>query len=106
MIKKQKFPNNIVLRHVYNKLDKPSRKVQRNYRKYLGNMVSKMVKKNVKGFQSPEYAGSSNYVRTSTTIVLMGDEEYFKKYPNDKSKIFQHHMPDVYYYLAKKLWKL
>lgn len=39
IIRKQKFPNNLALKHVYNKLSKPSEKAQRNYQKYLGKMV-------------------------------------------------------------------
>lgn len=45
IIKKKKFPENIVLKRVYNQLTKPSKKAQRKYQKYLGNMVSRAVKK-------------------------------------------------------------
>jgi hypothetical protein len=102
-LRKLKFPKDLALIHVYNRLDKPSRRAQRNYGKYLGKMLSKQVRKNIKDFQQPKYAKSNNYVRTGNTIVLLGDEEYFKRYPNDKTKIFTHHFPDAYLYLAKKL---
>ncbi|MBC8112710.1 MAG: META domain-containing protein [Verrucomicrobia bacterium] len=103
MIQKQKFPKNLALKHVYNKLDKPSRKAQKNYQKYLGDLMSKSVKKNIKDFEPPQYFQSNHYVRTGNTIVLMGDEAYFTLYPLEKEKLFQHHLPPAYLYLAGKL---
>src|SRR5690606_5365640 len=102
-IKKQKFPKNLVLRYFYNKMDKPSRKAQRNYQKYLGNKLSQYVRKYLPEFEPPVYYKTSNYVRTGNTIVLDGNEEYFKKYPNLKDKIMIHHQPEAYLYLAELL---
>lgn len=104
-INKLGFPKNVALRYAYNRMDKPSRRAQRNYKKYLGNMMSKMVRKNMTGCEKPTFYNSSNYVRTGHYIVLVGDDAYFKKYSDDKMKIFQHHMPNVYYYLAMSYLK-
>lgn len=105
LIKKQKFPNNLVLKRVYNQLSKPSLKAQKNYEKYLGKMVSKAVKKQIPNFNTPAYYKSNYYVRTGTTIVLYADEDYFKLYNNDMENpnIWQHHLPKQYLYLAEKL---
>jgi hypothetical protein len=103
MIKKQKFPKNLVLKHIYNKLDKPSRKAQKNYQKYLGKMMSDFVTRNITDFNPPTYYKSNNYVRTGNTIVLLGDQDYFKKFPLDREKLFDHHFPMAYLYLAQKL---
>lgn len=105
MIKKQKFPNNIALKIVYNKLSRPSKKAQRNYEKYLGKMVSRAVKKQILGAQTPQFYHSNYYVRTGNTIVLMPDSDYYKKYSNDihNTNSWQHHFPEQYYYLANKL---
>ncbi len=73
VIKAQKFPKNIALRHLYNKLDKPTRRAQKNYQKYLGKMTSTLVQKSLPEYQSPEYYRSNHYVRTGNTIVLMAD---------------------------------
>lgn len=100
-IKKQKFPKNLVLRYFYNKMDKPSRKAQRYYQKYLGNKLSDYVRKYLPEFEPPVYFKTSNYVRTGNTIVLDGEEEYFKQYPNSKEKIMIHHQPEAYLYLAE-----
>lgn len=105
IIKKLKFPKNIALKHVYNKMSKPSEKAQRNYQKYLGKMVSQAVKKQIPNFVVPEYYNSNYYVRTGNTIVLYADEEYFKLYNNDPENpnIWQHHLPKPYLFLAEKL---
>ena len=103
MIKKQKFPKNIALRYAYNRLDKPSRKAQKNYQKYLGKMTSGMVKKVLPGYAPPEYFNSNNYVRTGNYIVLPTDADYYKLFPDSKKQIFIHHLHAPYLYLAEKL---
>lgn len=103
MIKKQKFPGNIALKYVYNRLDRPSKRAQKNYQKYLGKMMSRYVRKNIKDFHPPKYYNSNNYVRTGHAIVLLGDKDYFKDYPEQSNNLFLHHMPDAYYALAVKM---
>ncbi len=105
IIKKQKFPKNLALKHVYNKMSRPSEKARKNYQKYLGKMVSRAVKKQIPGFAKPDYYNSNYYVRTGSTIVLYADEEYFKTYSNDPKNpnIWLHHLPKPYLYLVEKL---
>jgi len=105
MIQKQKFPANIALRAVYNRLSKPSKKAQQNYEKYLGKMVSKAVKKQMPEFNTPAYYKSNYYVRTGNTIVLYANDAYFKLYNNDpdNTNIWQHHLPQQYLFLAEQL---
>ncbi len=104
-IKKQKFPRNLALRHIYNRLDKPGRRAQKNYQKYLGKMVSRMVKKQLPEFSVPAYYNSNYYVRTGPTVVLHPDEAYWKVYDNDPDKpdIWRHHLPAGYLLLAERL---
>jgi len=105
MIKKQRFPKNIALKHVYNKISKPSERALKNYQKYLGKMVSTAVKKQIPNFIAPEYYNSNYYVRTGNTIVLCPDEAYYNTYSNDASNpnIWTHHLPAPYLMLAEKL---
>ncbi len=102
-IKKQKFPKNLVIRHVFNQLDKPTRKAQKKYEKYLGNMASKLIKKYIPEYESPTYYNSNHYVRTGNTVVLLPDDEYYKIYPDDTSKLFPHHHHTQYLYLLDRL---
>lgn len=105
MIKKQKFPKNIALKHVYKQLSKPSLKAQKNYEKYLGKMVSKAVKNQIPSYQAPEYYKSNYYVRTGRTVVLLADEAYFQIYDNDPNnpEIWRHHFIEPYLFLVDKL---
>jgi hypothetical protein len=105
IIKNQKFPKNLVLKHAYSKLSKPSLKAQANYQKYLGEMVSKAVEKQIPSMQLPEYYESNYYVRTGRTIVMMPDEEYSRIYPMDADthNVWTHHLISPYLYLSQRL---
>ena len=104
-IKELKFPQRLVLKRIYTKLSKPSLKAQENYEKYLGEMVSKAVEKQIPSIQLPEYYESNNYVRTGQTIVLMPTEEYFDLFPNDPTNtaIWTHHGIKPYLFLIDRL---
>ena len=103
IIKKQKFPKNLVLKHILRKLDNPTKQAQKNYEKYLGEMTSKIVKQNIKDFTPPIYYSSNHYVRTGATIALLPTDEYLKKYPDDPKKLFPHHMHPQYLYLLERM---
>ncbi|PBQ32682.1 lipase [Sphingobacteriaceae bacterium] len=103
MMKKQKFGTRIVLKHVYKKLSKPALKAQRDYQKYLGDMVSIAVKKNLIEFKEPVYYETNNYVRIGTTVVLYADEEYRNLFPTKPEQIWLNHGIERYLYLTEKL---
>jgi hypothetical protein len=101
-IKKQKLWQRIILKKVYKKLSKPPRKSQEDYQRYLGDRLFMLIKKQLPGFVKPEYFASTNYVRTGKTIVLMPDEEYRTKFPDNNNNIFMHHFFEPYFFLLKK----
>ena len=105
-IKKQKFPNRLVLNHVYKQLTKHTLRAQRRYQKYLGKMTSKMVVKQLPDFKVPKYYDSNHYVRTGPYVVLLADEAYLKVYPDEEEKIFKHHAIQAYLWLAERLKSL
>ena len=105
-IKNQKFPERIVLKRIYNQLDKPTREAQRNFEKYLGNKATKLIQKTLPEFQMPEFYSSNNYVRTGNTIILQPDEEYLEKYPDNPDKIFMHHLHPPYLELAERTFPI
>lgn len=100
VVKKQKLFTRIALRHAYKKLKKPSEKAQRNYEKYLGGFVSKMVRKTLPEFDPPAYIHTSDYVRIGPTITLLADDAYFKLFPESKENLFIHHFMEPYLYLT------
>lgn len=103
-IAKQKFPNNLVMKHVYNSLDKPTKNARDTYKKYLGKEVSKIVGKHLPGYQSPDFYNSNNYMRAGSFIILNADNEYAKQFPDDEKHLFRHHLMEPYFYLIDK-WR-
>ncbi len=103
LIRKQKFPINIAMSHVYRKLDRPTRKAGRRFVKYMGKMPERMTKKVIPGLEMPAFAGTNNYVRTGNTIVLYPDEAYLKDYPAKSADVFIHHFHKPYLVLLDKL---
>jgi hypothetical protein len=103
LIGKMSFPKNLVLKHFYNQMDKPSRKAEYRFQECLGNFMSGYVKKILPGFVPPVYYNSMAYVRVGNTIVLLADADYYKKFPESKTNAFAHHLHPNYLYLAEKL---
>lgn len=103
LIGKQKFPLNIGASLAYKQLSKPAKKARRQYEKWLGKRVGKLVKKSLKEFTTPAYYGSNNYVRTGTTVVLMPDSSYFQNFPEVRDSIWHNHTQRPYLFLAEKL---
>ena len=102
-IKKQKWPGRWALSYAYGRMNKPNRKAARNYRKYLGGFVAKLIKKQLPEYIPPGYSGNMDYVRAGSFIVLQPDEDYYKLFPQDGKNIFINHLHKPYIYLAKKL---
>ena len=92
----------VVARHVYNKLDKPTRKAQRNYQHYLGSSASGFVQRTLPDFVPPPYAPTNNYARAGTIITLMPDSAYSARFPQQRDRVFVNHMPDAYLFLAER----
>ena len=103
---KFKFPRNLFIRYGFNRLDNPTKKARKNYLKYLGDFVGKSVGKKLNGFNQPEYYNSMNYVRTGIQIILLADEVYYQKFPQNKQKIFTHHLHLPYIFLTEKYGQL
>ncbi len=104
-IKKMKFPANLIVKHMYNKMDRPTRRAQKNFEKYLGRMTSKIVKKTLPDFQNPTYFKSNYYVRTGNIISLVPGPDYDQHFNNkpDNPNIWEHHLFAPYLYLTSQL---
>ncbi len=102
-LQKTSFPKNLILKHVYNQLDKPTKKATKNFNKNLGQYMTKQIQNYFPDFQPPAFEESTNYVRVGRTVVLYADESYYKSFPNTESEIWQHHKFEAYFYLLEKL---
>ena len=102
-ISKQSFPKDLILKHFYSQMDKPTRKAESAFQQCLGPFLEKYVQKFLPGYKPPIYYTSMNYTRVGNSIVLLGDADYFKLYPYDAEMSFTHHFHGPYLYLADKL---
>jgi hypothetical protein len=103
IIGKLSFPKNLVLKHFYNQMDKPSRKAEYRFQICLGDFMSTYIKKALPGFQPPAYFNSMAYVRVGNTIVLQADADYYKLFPDKSENVFIHHLHPAYLFLTEKL---
>ncbi len=101
-LKKQRLPVRWYIGRIYRKMDKSTRKAEREFRKHLGHTLYGQVKKALPDFPEPEYAEGSNYMRAGIPVVLLPDEAYRKEFPDDKEKVFMHHGFWPYYLLVQK----
>ncbi|MBN9294829.1 MAG: lipase family protein [Flavobacteriia bacterium] len=104
MIKKQPLFRKMVLKSLYNKLDKPPKKARKNFIKILGSTVYKFVNKELKDFPKPTYSNNMNYTRCGTPIILnQFDETYDRRFPDSDLNMMVHHSYEAYFYLLEKL---
>lgn len=107
LMKGIKIPVRWVLKHAYNKMDRPTRKSQRRFEKYLGRKLGKIMQKSAPGFEPPEYLNENAFARCGTMVSLIPDDDYFARYPNyDKENKFLHHSIEPYLYLMEKMAQL
>ncbi len=104
-MRKQNFIVRYYITHIYNQLNRSTKKAQRKYEKYLGRKLYTQIAKYLVDLDQPEYAHSFNYATAGTTIVLQPDAEYHKIFPDTGSNIFRHHLFAPYYYLVNKNYK-
>ncbi|HOY39634.1 MAG: hypothetical protein KBB11_09265 [Bacteroidales bacterium] len=101
-IKKQSFPANIIMNHVYQRVNKPLNRTVRRFNHFLGKKVQRISQKRI-SVNPPLYDGGLNYSRTGNFIVLDADSAYLDRYGRGEVRTFAHHMLGPYYYLAKQL---
>ena len=100
---KQKFPKNLIIKYTFNKMYKPLYKTQKKNKKYFGNKITPKVQNYLPGFEPPEFSNYTYYARCGQYIVMYPDADYYKIFPKKTDKVWIHHMPKAYIYLAKRL---
>ncbi len=104
VLKKQKLLVRIAGTSIYNKLNRSTRKAQKQFTKYLGHLVYKQSKNVLPQLKQPQYSKGNNYMRTGVPVILLGDDEYHRRFPDSQTNVFIHHMFQPYSYLAKKIY--
>lgn len=103
-LNKQSFLVRVYLKHMFNRLDRTSRKAQRTFTKYLGKTLYKQVKKSQPQFKQPAYTTTMNYMRAGVPIVLQPDGSYLQQFPNTGPQVFLHHGVKQYSLLTKTVY--
>lgn len=103
VIRAQKMPRRMALRRAYNKLDKPTRKAQRNYQRYLGDYTSVWIRQQLPGLEVPAFLPTNHYVRTGVQVVLKPDGLYENEYPVESAELFTHHLHGPYLLLIDQM---
>lgn len=101
-INKQKFPEKMVMKHVYRQLRKNSSRASKTFRKYLGDKLYKPVTASVKDFERPALVKTMHYATAGVPVILMTDSTYHEQFSYDGSNVFVHHMFVPYMYLLQK----
>ncbi len=108
-LSKLKFPKNIVLKHVFNKVKKSADKTRDYYIYYFGKKMYPIITKYSPQLKEPQYYKSMDYVRTGNTVIFRPGKNYLKERPytaKDISKnIFRHHFFSSYLMLAEEYKK-
>ncbi|MNJ86042.1 Lipase (class 3) [compost metagenome] len=102
-IKKLPFFPRLIVKRMYNKMDRPSRKAERRFEKYLGRKIGKLLTKSLPGFEPPQLAPSSHFTRCGNFITLYPDAEYYQKFPQNPKETFQNHKLEPYLLMMEKL---
>ncbi|HEX2536245.1 MAG TPA: META domain-containing protein [Chitinophagaceae bacterium] len=102
-LRRQRLPARLALGYAFRQLDKPTRKAQRKYEKYLGRTAARLVRKHLPDYRPPAYAATNNYVRTGNIIVLLADSAYYREFPDSPDKVFVHHSHRAYARLLEKV---
>lgn len=104
-LRKTNFLVRLYAMHIFNKLDRSSKKANKKFRKVLGTTLYKMVRKNLPQFPEPKYAHSMNYMPAGTPIILMPYKKYDTDFTFNGKNVFVHHSLEAYYLLTLHQYK-
>jgi hypothetical protein len=101
-LKKQPWLVRVFLKSKYHGLERSTRKAAKKYKKTLGPVLYKRVKKVMPQFKEPEYSTSMQFMPAGIPIILATDSLYLQKFPFDGKNIFIHHALGPYIYLLQQ----
>lgn len=102
IIKKQGFAARLVLKPMFNSMNRPLTRTTKRFHKYMGKKMYRQIEKST-GLQQPDYDISMNYARAGNYIVLQPDSLYMSKYGADTRHMFVHHLLRPYYELTLQM---
>lgn len=95
----------VVVKSIFNKMDRSLKKAQKRLLKYLGFKMYKFVEDYMPGMEEPVYVESMNYVPAGSPIILPANENYEINYVQKaKKSVFVNHWAPAYYFLLKEYY--
>ncbi|MFY7990003.1 MAG: lipase family protein [Fluviicola sp.] len=91
------------VKHAYRKMDRPTRRSQKNFEKYLGKRLKKLLIKKKQGLTIPRSVKSFAYVRVGQQIMLQPDANYLEMFPQVENDYFLNHGIEQYLFLINLL---
>ena len=88
----------------YNKLRRRTRKAREAFQNVLGNVVYNRVKRSLPALREPAYGKGFNYQRAGVPIVLEPDSAYYRLFPDDPARLFEHHAFEPYFWLSARYY--
>lgn len=88
------------VKFLLSRLNKPTRRSERALRRYLGSVVGSMLRDSVPSYVVPEFSVCANYARCGNSYILMTNDDYHKRHPQNAKDPFEHHMFKSYYELT------
>ncbi|PWV51430.1 lipase family protein [Chitinophaga sp. S165] len=104
-LKKQNIIVRLVVKSMYNRLDRSTRRASRRMQKLLGKQLAGRVRKAIPGYMPPEFVSSHNYMPAGIPVILHPDADYDRKYIFDGKNIFIHHMHAPYRELLQTIYQ-
>jgi Lipase (class 3) len=101
-LRKQSFFVRWYLKAKYKKLNHVTNKAARLYRKNLGPLAYRQIKKYLPQLRPLAYGPSNNYQRAGIPIVLQPNQRYWQHFPRASNRIFLHHLLEPYFELAEQ----
>lgn len=91
------------IKHAYRKMDRPTRRSQKNFEKYMGKRLKKLLLKKKQGLLIPPSLKSFAYVRVGQQVVLQPDANYLNQFPQMEHEYFLNHGINQHIYLLNLL---
>ncbi|MCL6523353.1 MAG: lipase family protein [Thermoflavifilum sp.] len=94
------------LRAQFRKLEKRTRKANRQMTKFFGNNIQKAVQRYLPQLRVPPYASTTEYMSAGVPVMFKPDSLYFQKFSFTGKNYFVHHALSAYAYLVKSNFHL
>lgn len=103
-LKKMPWIQRVAVKHVYNDMNRAANKANKTFRKYLGGLTYRFVKKSLADFPKPNNAVSLNYTTAGHPVILWASPSYKEFAKTLPQHSFTHHFMQAYLFLVDEIY--